>query len=145
MVQIRPLQQSDFDAWATLWRGYLEFYETVLEAQVYNTTFARLIDPSRRHQNAFVAEADGRLVGLVHYIYHAHNWRSEDVTYLQDLYADPTVRGTGVGRKLIEAVYQAADENGTPNVYWMTQDFNDTARQLYDRIAQLTPFIKYQR
>ena len=64
MVQIRPLQQSDFDAWATLWRGYLEFYETVLEAQVYNTTFARMIDPSTRHQNAFVAEADLSLIHI---------------------------------------------------------------------------------
>ena len=117
----------------------------MLDDDIYNTTFARLIDPARAHQNAFVAEADGRLIGLVHYIFHAHNWRTEDVTYLQDLYADPSVRGTGVGRKLIEAVYQAADDNSTPTVYWNTQHFNETARQLYDRIGQLTPFIKYQR
>jgi len=145
MVQIRPLQQSDFDEWSTLWRGYLEFYETVLGDDIYYTTFARLIDPERAQQNAFVSEVDGRVIGLVHYIFHAHNWRAEDVTYLQDLYVDPSVRGTGVGRKLIEAVYQAADQNGTPNVYWMTQNFNETARELYDRIGQLTSFIKYQR
>ena len=145
MVQIRPLHQSDFDEWSTLWRGYLAFYETVLDDDIYHTTFARLIDPARAHQNAFVAEADGRLIGLVHYIFHAHNWRAEDVTYLQDLYAAPSLRGTGVGRKLIEAVYKAADDNGTSTVYWNTQHFNETARQLYDRIGQLTPFIKYQR
>ncbi len=145
MVQIRPLHQSDFDEWSALWRRYLAFYETVLDDDIYHTTFARLIDPAHAHQNAFLAEADGRLIGLVHYIFHAHNWRAEDVTYLQDLYADPSVRGTGVGRKLIEAVYRAADDNGTPTVYWNTQHFNETARQLYDRIAQLTPFIKYQR
>ena len=145
MVQIRPLHQSDFDEWSVLWSGYLAFYETVLDDDIYHTTFARLIDPARAHQNAFVAEADGRLIGFVHYIFHAHNWRTEDVTYLQDLYADSSVRGTGIGRKLIEAVYQAADDKGTPTVYWNTQHFNETARQLYDRIGQLTPFIKYQR
>lgn len=145
MVQIRPLQQMDFDEWSTLWCGYLEFYETVLSDDIYQTTFARLINPDRTHQNALVAVQNGHLIGLVHFIFHAHNWRSEDVVYLQDLYADPAVRGTGVGRKLIEAVYQVADENDTPNVYWMTQEFNQTARTLYDRIAQLTPFIKYQR
>ena len=145
MVQIRPLKQTDFDEWSTLWRGYLEFYETVLSDDIYQMTFARLINPERTHQNALVAVQNGHLIGLVHFIFHAHNWRSEDVVYLQDLYADSSVRGTGVGRKLIEAVYQAADENGTPNVYWMTQEFNQTARTLYDRIAQLTPFIKYQR
>lgn len=69
----------------------------------------------------------------------------EDVCYLQDLYVEPRLRGGGVGRALIEAVYEVADANGTPSVYWMTQDFNENARKLYDRIANLTPFIKYQR
>ena len=59
--------------------------------------------------------------------------------------ADPSVRGQGVGRALIEAVYAAADAAGCPSVYWMTQEFNAEARKLYDRIATLTPFIKYQR
>ena len=59
--------------------------------------------------------------------------------------ADPNVRGLGVGRALIEAVYAAADAEDAPAVYWLTQDFNHTARKLYDRIAKLTPFIRYNR
>ena len=65
--------------------------------------------------------------------------------YLQDLYADPDVRGSGVGRALIEAVYAAADAANAPSVYWLTQDFNHQARKLYDRIGVLTPFIRYNR
>ena len=84
-------------------------------------------------------------VGIVHYIYHAHNWRAEDVCYLQDLFAEEHVRGQGIGRALIEAVYAAADANGTPSVYWMTQHFNTNARLLYDRVGSLTPFLKYSR
>ena len=79
------------------------------------------------------------------YLFHRHCWKIENVCYLQDLYADPSARGMGVGRALIEAVYEQADAAGAPSVYWMTQEFNHTARQLYDRIGQLTPFIKYQR
>jgi GNAT superfamily N-acetyltransferase len=82
---------------------------------------------------------------LVHYLFHRHCWRIEDVCYLQDLYAAPEVRGRGVGRALIEAVYRAADAAGAPSVYWLTQDFNATARQLYDRIGHVTPFVKYVR
>lgn len=144
-VTIRPLVASDEAQWRRLWTGYLEFYEATVPEEVYRTTFARLTDPGVAHQNALVAEQDGALIGLVHYIYHAHNWRVEEVCYLQDLYVDPAVRGTGAGRKLIEAVYDEADRQGRPSVYWMTQEFNATARQLYDRIAKLTPFIKYQR
>ncbi len=113
--------------------------------EVYTTTFARLLSDDHPDQNGFLAVQGGTPVGLVHYIYHAHNWRTDQVCYLQDLYADPSVRGTGVGRKLIEAVYAQADADGRPSVYWMTQDFNAEARKLYDRIAVLTPFIKYSR
>ena len=144
-LKIRPLGIEDRSEWAQMWSDYLSFYDTEVAPEVYETTFARLINPANRVQNALVAELDGAALGLVHYIYHAHNWRVEDVCYLQDLYAKESVRGQGIGRALIEAVYAAADANGTPNVYWMTQDFNANARLLYDRIGTLTPFIKYSR
>ncbi|MEB8387125.1 GNAT family N-acetyltransferase [Rhodobacteraceae bacterium KMM 6894] len=144
-LTIRPLAKTDEADWRRLWTAYLEFYETSVPEEVYATTFKRLLSPDHPNQNALLAVQDGTPVGLVHYIYHAHNWRVDEVCYLQDLYADPSVRGTGVGRKLIEAVYAAADRDGRPSVYWMTQDFNKNARQLYDRIATLTPFIKYVR
>ena len=144
-VTIRPLIAEDRAEWGRLWKAYLEFYETGVADEVYAHTFARLLDPAVEAMGCFIAEIDGAPVGLVHYITHPHNWRIEDVIYLQDLYADPAARGKGVGRKLIEAVYTEADRRGTPSVYWLTQDFNAEARKLYDRIATLTPFIKYQR
>jgi len=142
---IRRPSPADEPEWRRLWTGYLEFYETSVPEEVYRSTWARLLSEAEGDCHAFLAVAGGRPVGLVHYIYHRHNWRIEKVTYLQDLYVDPEVRGTGAGRALIEAVYAAADEAGCPSVYWMTQDYNATARKLYNRIAKLTPFIKYQR
>lgn len=142
---IRPVTPADKSDWSALWQAYLEFYETEVPGAVYDTTFERLCDPDRTEQCGLLAVQEGTPVGLVHYIYHAHNWKVEPVCYLQDLYAAPEARGTGVGRKLIEAVYEAADAAGAPTVYWLTQDFNTTARQLYDRIAVVTPFIKYNR
>ena len=144
-VTIRPIAPGDRLAWAALWQAYLEFYETTVPDAVYDTTFARLCDAARTNQQGLLAVQGDRPVGLVHYIFHPHNWRIEDVCYLQDLYAEPEARGTGTGRKLIEAVYDAADAAGCPSVYWLTQDFNTQARKLYDRIGVLTPFIKYNR
>ncbi|WP_347828387.1 GNAT family N-acetyltransferase [uncultured Planktomarina sp.] len=144
-LTIRPLQANDRGAWARMWTDYLTFYDRDVTPDIYDLTFARLVDPENLVQNCLVAELEGVAVGIVHYLYHAHNWRAEDVCYLQDLYADPHVRGQGIGRALMEAVYAAADANGTPSVYWMTQDFNANARLLYDRIGGLTPFIKYSR
>jgi len=145
-VSIRPIEAGDRPAWAALWRAYLAFYETAVAEDVFDTTFARLIAPGHPDQNGLIALAtDGRPVGLVHYIFHAHNWRIEKACYLQDLYVDPATRGTGAGRALIEAVYAAADAAGCPSVWWLTQEFNTTARRLYDRVGVLTPFVKYAR
>jgi GNAT superfamily N-acetyltransferase len=144
-VKVRPLCPRDKTEWRALWKAYLEFYDTSVSEEVYSTTFSRLTNPAVPSQIAFVAESNGRAIGLVHAILHPHNWRVEDVCYLQDLYVAPEARGTGAGRALIKAVYDAADANGTPSVYWLTQEFNPPARQLYDRIAKVTPFIKYQR
>lgn len=144
-LTIRALEASDHEAWRRLWTAYLEFYQSSISEEVYATTWARLLGNETYDPNGLIALSDGKAVGLVHFLYQRHCWRTDNVCYLQDLYADPDVRGTGVGRALIEAVYEKADAAGCPSVYWMTQDFNATARQLYDRIATLTPFIKYQR
>lgn len=144
-VVIRPLRESDRDEWGRLWTDYLTFYETRLNESVYDTTFARLLGDDSHDFKGLIAEVDGNPVGLTHYLFHRHCWREENVCYLQDLYADSHVRGQGIGRALIEAVYAAADAAGAPSVYWLTQDFNHTARQLYDRIGTVTPFIKYAR
>ncbi|MBO9472621.1 GNAT family N-acetyltransferase [Shimia sp. R10_1] len=144
-LRIRPLERSDQADWRRLWTAYLAFYESTVSDEVYATTFERLLGDDAQDFSCLVAEKDGALVGLTHYLFHRHAWRVENVCYLQDLYADPQVRGTGVGRKLIEAVYEAADAQGAPNVYWLTQEFNTTARQLYDRVGKHTPFVKYQR
>ena len=144
-LTIRPLEAGDEAAWRALWTGYLTFYEASVPEEVYGSTFARLLGDDPQDFRGLLALVDGVPVGLVHYIFHRHCWRIENVCYLQDLYAAPEARGMGVGRALIEAVYAAADAEGAPSVYWMTQEFNATARQLYDRIGTVTPFVKYQR
>ena len=144
-LTIRRLTPQDEAAWRRLWTAYLDFYESSVPEEVYQTTFARLLGDDLSEVRGFLAEKDGQPVGLVHYLYHAHGWRTEKVCYLQDLFADPEIRGQGIGAALINAVYAQADADGAPAVYWMTQDFNTTARKLYDQIGVLTPFIKYQR
>ncbi len=142
---IRPPTAADKAQWRLLWRGYLDYYETSLGPEIYDAAFNRMLSDEYPDYNGLVAELDGKLVGLTHYIYHTHGWQLEDVCYLQDLYTNPDMRGKSIGRALIEAVYKAADAAGKPKVYWLTQDFNKAGRRLYDRIGTLTPFIKYAR
>jgi len=142
---IRSLGPEDEADWRRLWTDYLTFYETSVPEDVYRSSFARLLGDDPRDFNGLIATLDGQSVGLAHYLFHRHCWKIEEVCYLQDLFVDPSARGTGLGRALIEAVYAAADTAGAPAVYWLTQDNNLQARRLYDRVGQVTPFIKYNR
>jgi GNAT superfamily N-acetyltransferase len=144
-LTIRPLERDDKAEWSRLWTAYLAFYEATRPAEIFDLYFDRLLGTDPQDYNGLIALQDGQPIGLAHYLFHRHGWSVENVCYLQDLYVDPNLRGTGAGRALIEAVYAAADGQGAPGVYWLTQDFNATARQLYDRIGQKTPFIKYAR
>lgn len=144
-LAIRPLARSDETEWRRLWTAYLDFYETSVSEEVYRTTFDRLTSDGEHEFSGFIAELGGKPVGLTHYLFHRHCWSIENVCYLQDLFADPAVRGKGVGRALIEAVYAEARAAGAHSVYWLTNQNNATARQLYDRIAKVTPFIKYAK
>ena len=88
-----------------------------MPAATFDVFFDRLLGNDPQDFKALVAVLDGKIVGLIYFLYHRHGWKVENVYYLQDLYADPTVSGMGVGRALIEGVYDAADANGTPAVY----------------------------
>ncbi len=111
-VGVRPLRASDKPEWSRLWRAYLEYYETSRSQDIYDVYFARLLGDDPQDYNGLIAEVDGQAVGLTHYLFHRHGWSVENVCYLQDLYADPEVRGQGIGRALIEGVYDAADAAG---------------------------------
>lgn len=144
-TEIRSLRPEDHADWHRLWTLYLEFYQTSVSEAVYASTFARLLGSDPRDFNGLIATVDGKAVGIAHFLFHRHCWKIEEVCYLQDLYVAPEARGTGLGRALIEKVYAIADAMGAPSVYWLTQDFNHEARQLYDRVAKVTPFIRYNR
>jgi GNAT superfamily N-acetyltransferase len=143
-LTIRPLTAADRDAWLPLWQGYQDFYKTAIAPEVTAVTWARLLDPAEP-MHALVAEADGRLVGITHYLFHRSTWTAGDYCYLQDLFVSEATRGLGAGRALIEAVTAAAEAAGASRVYWLTAEDNHTARALYDRVARPSGFIQYRR
>ena len=141
---VRPVAPGDHPRWAPLWEGYNTFYKRTLPAEITQMTWSRFFDPYEP-VHALVAEQDGRLLGLVHYLFHRNTTMIGPICYLQDLFTDAAVRGKGVGRALIEAVYERAKEAGSPRVYWHTHETNLTARTLYDKVAERSGFIHYRK
>ena len=145
---IRTVARSDYDQWLVLWNGYNAFYGrsggSGLPAAVTGLTWARFFD-GYEPMFALVAEAEGRLVGLTHYLFHRSTTAIEPSCYLQDLYTIQAARGRGVGRALIEGVYAAARDAGCARVYWQTHETNHTAMRLYDQVAEKSGFLVYRK
>jgi GNAT superfamily N-acetyltransferase len=147
-VNIRFVTRQDYAQWLPLWDGYNAFYgrsgPTALVPEITAMTWARFFD-AYEPVHALVAEQDGRLLGLTHYLLHRSTTAIAPNCYLQDLFTSEAARGKGVGRALIEAVYDAARRAGSPRVYWLTHETNTTARALYDKLAENAGFIVYRR
>ena len=147
-ILIRPVTPADFHQWKPLWDGYNAFYgregATALPEHITNTTWMRFFD-AYEPVHALVAERDGKLIGLVHYIFHRSTTSIAPTCYLQDLFTLVAARGKGVGRALIEAVYQRAQEAACSRVYWLTHETNETAMKLYDRVAEKSGFVVYRK
>jgi GNAT superfamily N-acetyltransferase len=143
-IEIRRIKESDKVEWQMLWRGYNEFYEREVEDRTTDRVWSSL-QSGTGEPFGFVAMQDDTLVGFTHYFFlpSTSDWGPR--CYMQDLFADPSVRGRGVGHKLIEAVYADADKNNAAQTYWLTATSNKTAQKLYERVATMTPFVKYRR
>ncbi|WP_232667919.1 GNAT family N-acetyltransferase [Pseudonocardia sp. TRM90224] len=147
-ILVRDIAESDFAAWKPLWDRYNAFYgrsgETALPAHITDMTWSRFLD-AYEPMHALVAESDGELVGLVHYLFHRSTILVQPTCYLQDLFTTEAARGKGVGRALIEAVSERAKAAGSPRVYWHTHETNATAMRLYDSVATKPGFVVYSR
>ena len=147
-VEIRAVQPDDYGRWLPLWDGYNAFYErvgpTALDPAITAMTWARFFD-TYEPVHALVAERDGELLGLVHYLLHRSTTAIEPTIYLQDLFTKAAARVKGVGRALINGVYEQAKHAGCSRVYWQTHETNHTAMQLYDKVADKTGIVVYRK
>lgn len=144
---VRAVTAADFQAWKPLWDGYNAFYgrsgATALADDITRSSWSRFLDPAEP-MHALVAERDGQLLGLTHYLFHRSTISIGNSCYLQDLFTVAEARGMGVGRALIEAVYANARAAGACRVYWQTHESNAAAMKLYDAVAEKSGFIVYR-
>ena len=143
-IAVRAVRSDERADWEPLWKGYLDFYKTEVPQETYDTTWKRLHDPAEP-MHLLGAYAGGRLLGIVHYLYHRSCWTAGNYCYLQDLFVAKDARKLGLGRALIEAVYKEARAAGASRVYWLTHETNATARALYDTLADRPGFIQYRK
>jgi GNAT superfamily N-acetyltransferase len=142
-LTIRAIEEKDKDQWLKLWAGYLEFYKSTISSEQTELTWKRLINNEQK-MFGFVAESEEGVIGFTHCLFRPSTWTETDYCYLEDLFVDPSIRGKGIGRALMNKVVELAKEKNSKRVYWTTQEFNKTARVLYDSIIPVSEFVQYR-
>ena len=143
-IVIGPIGENEREAWNPLWAGYLAYYKSALTQEISDLAWDRFHNPDEPIF-ALGGYVDDELMAIAHYLFHRSTWAPHRYCYLEDLFVAPAARGRGLGRALIEAVYEKARVANASRVYWLTQSNNTQARNLYDKVADNLGFIQYRR
>ena len=144
MTDIRPIGPQDRDSWETLYRGYADFYKVETDVEKLDSLFNWLMDPTHVCEGVVALDPQARLIGLAHYRAMPSPLRGSEVGFLDDLFVDPSCRGSGAAEALLRHVDSIARTKGWPVVRWITRDSNYRARGLYDRLALRSDWVTYE-
>ena len=142
-LELRLVAASDKQRWRELMKSYAEFYKVEVDDKALAATWKWIEDTEEEFWCTLAADNAGEVVGFTQYQLMHRSLSGSRVCYLSDLYVEPAIRGGGVGRALIDHVFQFARSNDIPNVRWLTQDYNTAARKLYDTYGEKSDFILY--
>ncbi len=145
---VRPVRESEFEAWTRLYRGYAAFYATPTSDEHQRQIWSWIHDDkSVTCLVAVPTDDDGNEAGEPQGLAHLREWvrplRGLIAGYLDDLFVDPDHRGSGVVDALFAAIDAIAVDRGWSIVRWTTADDNYRARAVYDRLATRTTWITY--
>ena len=146
--KVRPVEGSEFEPWSRLFRGYADFYHWPTSDEHQRQIWSWIHDD--RTVEALVAVAVdeagheiGEPVGLAHLREWVRPLRGVIAGYLDDLFVDPSARGSGAVDALLSEINRLALERNWAVVRWTTADDNYRARAVYDEHAARTTWITY--
>ena len=85
--------------------------------------------------NGFVArDPNNRIIGYTNYSIIYYSWVGKSI-YLDDLYVKPSFRGKGIGKKLMNKVFEIAKKENCNRVRWQVSKWNTSAIEFYKKIG----------
>lgn len=151
-IIIRFIVESDYHQWNIVLRKFIEDMSLAsgidfsISEEESMGTFARLLDPKESIYGV-VAEDDEThtIIGLISFAVYRHTRAITHYVFITEVFVDETYRKQGIGRKLMERVFQFADDNNYANVHWMTTPENRLAYLLYKGTGEQTGLVGYSR
>jgi ribosomal protein S18 acetylase RimI-like enzyme len=145
LTEVRDVELADHAEWQRMWLANCAHYNVSIPAADSGELWRRIMDPEYP-VGALVSGAsagESPLVGFANYVLRPHTFSSRMVCYLEDLWVDPSARGAGWGQKFIDALTVRGRAQGWRRIYRHTEADNLAARRLYDRVSQLTNYVRY--
>lgn len=140
---VRRVEARDEQRWRELFTAYGIFYDTAFTDEILDGVWEWLTD-ARHPLFCLVAEAEGELIGFAHVREQPDTFTAGPAWYLDDLYTEPAVRGSGAGTALLQAIAEHARAHGGGTVRWITAADNERAQRVYDRLATRTSWVTYE-
>lgn len=81
---------------------------------------------------AFVAEVDGKIVGISLFYVRYSTWKGQRM-YLEDLIVTEAFRGKGLGKILFDKTIEYGKEKGYSGMLWQVLDWNEPAINFYKK------------
>jgi GNAT superfamily N-acetyltransferase len=82
--------------------------------------------------NTFIAEQDGKIVGMALYYYRYSTWKGRTI-HLEDLIVKERMRGSGLGYALYSAIIAQGKKDGVRRIEWNVLDWNTPAIDFYEK------------
>ncbi len=81
----------------------------------------------------FVAENDGKIVGVSLYYIKYSTWKGKCV-FLEDIIVNEPFRKFGIGKKLFDEVVKVAKEMHVERLEWQVLEWNEPAIKFYEKL-----------
>lgn len=144
-IRIEPITADQYEALLPMIKAYQRFYGVAgIDGERNREFFRRFIAPSEDGLLIGAWEGDD-LIGYACLYRFFSSTQAAETVLMNDLFVDPSKRGGGVGRALIEASLEVARERGARHLEWNTAPDNHTAQRLYDSTgAERSTWVNYE-
>lgn len=132
MINIRTAVREDCPRLMELVRELAEFEKAPQEVTVSLDHFEETGFGASPVWKAFVAEADGLIVGFALYYIRYSTWKGCRL-YLEDLLVTKAYRGKGIGKALFQRLFEEVKEKDFQGMLWQVLDWNEPAIKFYER------------
>ncbi len=135
IVHVRAASPEDIDLIVRFIRALADYERLADEVRLDREVLRNHLFGRRPMAEVLIAELDEAAVGFALFFHNFSTFEGRPGIYLEDLFVDPAVRGSGAGKALLRALARLAIERGCARLEWSVLDWNAPAIAFYESLG----------